>query len=216
MCGLRLRSGAHRRREFITALGGAAAAWPLAASAQQPNRMRRIGVLTPFAANDAESQARLTAFAQGLHHWGWIVGQNIRIEYRWGDGKADTMPNTRLNSSRSRPMSYWPLPAPPSHHCWRCPHRPNRVRGCRRPGRGRLCRESGAAGSNATGFTVFEYSMGGKWLEVLKEVAPRVTRAAVLRDSTIAAGPGQSARSRRWRHRSAWTCAPLICAVPTR
>ena len=79
-----------RRRQFITLLGGAAAAWPLAAQAQT-KQMRRIGVLTPFAANDAEGQARLTAFAQGLQHAGWIVGQNIRIEYRWGDGKADTM-----------------------------------------------------------------------------------------------------------------------------
>jgi putative ABC transport system substrate-binding protein len=79
-----------KRRDFITLIGGAAA-WPLAARAQQRERMRRIGALTPFAANDAEGQARLTAFAQGLQHSGWIVGQNIRIEYRWGDGKADTM-----------------------------------------------------------------------------------------------------------------------------
>jgi ABC-type uncharacterized transport system substrate-binding protein len=79
-----------KRREFITLLAGAAA-WPLVARAQQAERMRRIGVLTPFAANDAEGQARLTAFAQGLQHSGWIVGQNIRIEYRWGEGKADTM-----------------------------------------------------------------------------------------------------------------------------
>src|SRR5262245_6917602 len=79
------------RRSFITLLGGAAAGWPLAARAQQAERVRRIGVLTPFAANDAEGHARLTAFAQGLQHAGWIVGQNIRIEYRWGDGKADTM-----------------------------------------------------------------------------------------------------------------------------
>ena len=80
-----------RRREFISLLGGAAVAGPLAARAQHAERMRRIGVLTPFAANDAEGQALLTAFAQGLQHSGWIVGQNIRIEYRWGDGRADTM-----------------------------------------------------------------------------------------------------------------------------
>jgi putative ABC transport system substrate-binding protein len=79
------------RREFITLLGGAAAAWPLAASAQQPARMRRIGVLTPFAADDAEGHARLTAFAQGLQQLGWTVGQNIQIDYRWGDGKPATM-----------------------------------------------------------------------------------------------------------------------------
>ena len=80
-----------KRRAFISLLGGTATAWPLAARAQQPERKRTIGVLTPFAANDAEGQARLTAFAQGLQHSGWIVGQNIRIEYRWGDGRADTM-----------------------------------------------------------------------------------------------------------------------------
>jgi putative ABC transport system substrate-binding protein len=80
-----------RRREFITLIGGTAAAWPLAARAQQPARMRRIGVLTPFTADDAEGHARLTAFAQGLQQLGWTVGQNIRIDYRWGDGKPGTM-----------------------------------------------------------------------------------------------------------------------------
>src|SRR5262245_12187627 len=79
-----------KRRAFMTLIGGAAA-WPVAARAQQPNRMRRIGVLTPYPADDAEAQARLTAFAQGLVQTGWTVGQNIRIDYRWGDGKADTM-----------------------------------------------------------------------------------------------------------------------------
>src|SRR5215472_8459327 len=80
-----------RRRKFITLLGGAALAWPLAARAQQPDRVRRIGVLTPFAADDAEGHARLTAFAQGLQQLGWTVGQNIRIDYRWGDGNPATM-----------------------------------------------------------------------------------------------------------------------------
>jgi len=135
-----------KRREFIALLSGAAAAWPLAARAQQGERMRRIGVLTPFAANDAEGQARLTAFAQGLHHWGWIVGQNIRIEYRWGDGKADTMrkyatelvalaPDVILASSSA---AVAPLGGEP--------HRPDRIRGYRRPGWRRVCREPSAAG----------------------------------------------------------------------
>jgi putative tryptophan/tyrosine transport system substrate-binding protein len=79
------------RRAFVTLLGGAAVSWPLGARAQPGERMRRIGVLTPFAADDAEGHARLTAFAQGLQQLGWTVGQNIRIEYRWGDGKAETM-----------------------------------------------------------------------------------------------------------------------------
>jgi hypothetical protein len=79
------------RRELLAAFGGTAATWPLAARAQQPNRMLRIGVLTPYPADDAEARARLTAFAQGLAQTGWTVGQNIRIDYRWGDGKPDTM-----------------------------------------------------------------------------------------------------------------------------
>src|SRR6266567_484092 len=80
-----------KRREFITLLGGAATAWSLAARAQQPARMRRIGVLTPFPADDAEGHARLTAFAQALQQLGWTVGQNVHIDYRWGPGNAETM-----------------------------------------------------------------------------------------------------------------------------
>jgi hypothetical protein len=78
-----------KRREFITLLGGATAAWPLAARAQQPDRMRRIGVLMAIAADDPESQARLTAFAQGLKQLGWTAGQDVRIDYRWGGSNAD-------------------------------------------------------------------------------------------------------------------------------
>jgi ABC-type uncharacterized transport system substrate-binding protein len=179
-----------KRREFITLLGGAAA-WPLAARAQQSKRLRHIGVLTPFAANDAEGQARLTAFAQGLHHWGWIVGQNIRIEYRWGDGKADTMrkyatelvalaPDVILASSSAA--------VAPLLEATRTV--PIVFAGVGDPVAGGYVESQARPGGNATGFTVFEYSMGGKWLELLKEIAPRVTRAMVLRDSTIAAGPG--------------------------
>ena len=153
---------------------------------------RRIGVLTPFAANDAEGQARLTAFAQGLHHWGWIVGQNIRIEYRWGDGKADTMrkyatelvalaPDVILASSSAA--------AAPLLEATRTV--PIVFAGVGDPVAAGYVESQARPGGNATGFTVYEYSMGGKWLELLKEVAPHVTRAVVLRDSTIAAGPGQ-------------------------
>ena len=92
-----MESGQLRRREFIAALGGATA-WPLAARAQQPARMRRIGVLTPFTADDAEGHARLTAFAQGLQQLGWTVGQNVRIDYRWGDSKPDDDAQTTRTS----------------------------------------------------------------------------------------------------------------------
>jgi len=180
-----------RRRAFITLLGGAAV-WPLTARAQQAERVRRIGVLTPFAADDAEGHARLTAFAQGLQQLGWTVGQNIRIDYRWGDDKADTMRkyaaelvalapevilansspavSSLLQATRTIPIVFAVVADPVGAGF---------VESLARPG------------GNATGFTVFEYSIAGKWLELLKEIAPHVTRAAVLRDSAIAAGPGQ-------------------------
>jgi putative tryptophan/tyrosine transport system substrate-binding protein len=180
-----------RRRDFVTMLGGTAAAWPLAARAQQ-ERMRRVGVLTPFAADDAEGHARLTAFAQGLQQLGWTVGQNIRIDYRWGDGKADTMRkyaaelvalapevilansspavSSLLQATRTVPIVFAVVADPVGAGF---------VESLARPG------------GNATGFTVYEYSIAGKWVELLKEIAPHVTRAAVLRDSAIAAGTGQ-------------------------
>ena len=180
-----------RRREFITLLGGAAAAWPVAARAQQPDRMRRIGVLTPFAADDSEGHARLTAFAQGLQQLGWTVGQNIRIDYRWGDGKPASMrkladelasltPDVILANSSAAvsPLLQATRTVPIVFAAVADPVGAGYVERMSRPG------------GNATGFISFEWSISGKWLELLKEIAPRVTRAAVLRDSAIAAGPG--------------------------
>ena len=154
-----------RRREFISLIGGTAA-WPLAARAQQGERMRRIGVLTPFAAGDAEGQARLKAFAQALQQSGWTVGQNLRIDYRSGDGRADTIrkyaaelvalvPDVILASSsvalsplleatRTVPIVFAGIGDPVAA---------GYVDSLARPG------------GNATGFTVYEYSIGGKWLE---------------------------------------------------
>src|SRR5262249_1710451 len=181
-----------KRRDFITLCGGAAAAWPVAARAQQPNRMRRIGVLTPYPADDAEGQSRLTAFAQGLQQLGWTVGQNIRIDYRWGDGKPDTMrkyaaelvalaPDVILANSSAAvsPLLQATDTIPIVFAIVADPVGAGYVESLARPG------------GNATGFTPYEYSIAGKWLELLKQIAPRVTRAAVLRDSAIAAGPGQ-------------------------
>jgi putative ABC transport system substrate-binding protein len=180
-----------RRREFLTLFGGAAAAWPVTTRAQQPARMRRIGVLTPFTADDAEGHARLTAFAQGLQQLGWTVGQNIRIDYRWGDGKPDTMrkfadelvslaPDVLLANSSAAvsPLVQATRTVPIVFAAVADPVGAGYVESLARPG------------GNATGFMAFEYSHAGKWLELLKEIAPRVTRAAVLRDSAIAAGPG--------------------------
>jgi putative ABC transport system substrate-binding protein len=180
-----------RRREFITLLGGAAA-WPLAAHGQQGGQMRRIGVLTPFAAGDPEGHGRLTAFAQGLQQLGWTIGRNIRIDYRWGDGKADTMrkyaaelvalaPEVIVSdsSAATAPLLEATRAIPIVFGVVADPVGAGYVETLARPG------------GNATGFTPFEYSVAGKWLELLKEMAPQVTRAVVLRDSTIAAGPGQ-------------------------
>jgi len=180
-----------KRREFITLFGGAAA-WPLAARAQQPNRMRRIGVLTPYPADEPEGpNARLTAFAQALQQSGWAVGQNVQIDYRRGDGKPATMrkyaaelvalaPEVILASSSAAlaPLLEATRTVPIVFAGVGDPIAAGYVESLARPG------------GNATGFLVYEYGIGAKWLELLKEVAPRVTRVAVFRDSSIAAGPG--------------------------
>jgi putative ABC transport system substrate-binding protein len=179
-----------KRREFITLLGGAAA-WPAAVRAQQRAEVRRVGVLTPFAADDAEGQARLTAFVQGLQQLGWSVGLNLRIDYRWGDGKVGTMhkyaaelvalaPDVILASSSAA--------LAPLLDVTRAV--PIVFAGIGDPVAAGYVESLASPGGNTTGFTVYEYSIGGKWLELLKEIAPHVTRAAVLRQAGIAAGPG--------------------------
>jgi putative ABC transport system substrate-binding protein len=154
--------------------------------------MRRIGVLTPFPADDAEGHARLTAFTQALQQSGWTVGQNVRIDYRWGPGNPATMRKHAtelvalepdiilalttaavgplLEASRTVPIVFVTVADPVGAGFVETLARP---------------------GGNATGFTPYEYSISGKWLELLKEIAPRVTRAAVLRDTSIAVGPAQ-------------------------
>jgi putative ABC transport system substrate-binding protein len=181
-----------RRRQFITLLGGAAAAWPLAARAQQRERMRRVGVLTPFPADDAEGHAWLTVFTQALQQLGWTVGQNVRIDYRWGPGNPATMRKyatelvalqpeviLAITSAAVAPLLEASRAVPIVFALVADPVAAGYVESLGRPG------------GNATGFTLFEYSIGGKWLEILKEIAPRVTRAAVLRDASIAPGLGE-------------------------
>ena len=180
-----------RRRDFITLLGGAAAAWPLAARAQQGERMRRIGVLMNLGSDDAEGQARNAVFLQGLQELGWSVGRNVRIEYRWGAGDAELFRRhalelvalapdvilagggavvpSLLQATRTIPIVFTGTPDPVGAGF---------VESLARPG------------GNATGFTIYEYGISGKWLELLKEIAPHVTRAAVIRDPAIAAGLG--------------------------
>jgi putative ABC transport system substrate-binding protein len=183
-----------RRREFITLLGGAAAAWPLTARAQQGERMRRIGILLPAAADDAVFQARVGAFLQGLALLGWTIGRNVRIDTRWATtnvaeirrhaaelaalapdvilATGDSTVPPLLQATRTVPIVF-PIVTDPVAAGY--------VDSLARPG------------GNATGFMIFEYSMSGKWLELLKEIAPTVTRAAVFRDSTQGSGTSQFA-----------------------
>ena len=182
-----------KRREFIALLGGATA-WPLAARAQQPERMRRIGVLMSTGANDPEGQSRLAAFMQGLQEFNWAVGRNVEIDIRWTASNADnvrkyaaelvalasdvilvsggSLVGPMLQQTRTVPVVFTLTPDPVGAGF---------VTSLARPG------------GNATGFTSTEYGMSAKWLELLKEIAPRVTRAAVLRDPAIAQGIGQFA-----------------------
>ena len=182
-----------RRRDFIGLVGGAAVAWPLVARAQEPERLRRIGVLVASPADDAESQARVAAFKEGLAQLGWTEGRNVRIDTRWATTNADdlrkhaaelaastpdvlvgasgtTTVAALLQATRTVPIVFAIVVDPVGAGF---------VASLARPG------------GNATGFTMFEYGMSGKWLELLKQIAPGVTRAAVLRDPAIASGIGQ-------------------------
>jgi putative ABC transport system substrate-binding protein len=181
-----------RRREFISLLGGAAAAWPLATRAQQPERMRHIGVLTGLAADDPETQARNAVFLQSLQELGWTDGRNVRLEYRFAAGDAERIrryavelvalaPDVILASGAVNvgPLLQATRTVPIVFVNVADPVGAGFVDSLARPG------------GNATGFIQFEYGLSGKWLELLKEIAPRVTRAAVLRDPAIFAGTGQ-------------------------
>jgi len=170
------------RRKFLATLGGAAAAWPLAARAQQREKMRRIGVLVNLPADDPESQARVGAFLQGLQEFGWAIGRNVRIEYRWTTdvgslsryavelvalaphvilGNANPSVEALQRATRTLPIVFVAVTEPVGSGV---------VESMARPG------------GNATGFASAEFGMSAKWLELLKEIAPRVTRAAVLQD----------------------------------
>ena len=180
-----------RRRQFITLIGGAAV-WPVAVRAQQPDRMRRIGVLMNSAADDPESQVRLVAFVQELQRLGWITDRNVQIEARWSAADVSTLARHAaelaalapdailagvggtvaplLEATRAVPIVFAQAIDPVGT---------GSVASLARPG------------GNVTGFTQFEYSLAGKWPELLKEVAPRVGRAAILREPSTPAGIGQ-------------------------
>jgi putative tryptophan/tyrosine transport system substrate-binding protein len=179
-----------KRREFISLLGGAAA-WPLAARAQQGRRMRRVGALMPYAANDPHAQARNAAFLQGLQQLGWTVGTNVQIDYRWSAGNEDDTrkyaaelialaPDVIFASGSAAvgPLQRATRTVPIVFAVTPDPVGAGFVDSLARPG------------GNITGFTPYEYGIGAKWLEVLKQIAPSVTRVAVVRDPAITAGIG--------------------------
>jgi putative tryptophan/tyrosine transport system substrate-binding protein len=183
-----------KRREFITLLGASAAAWPLAARAQQGERMRRVGLLMSTAANDPESRARVAALLQGLQELGWIDGRNVRVEYRWGEGATGQIRDYAAELVALAPDVIVANGSPAVEPLQRMttslpivfvnvidPVGAGFVASLARPG------------GNATGFTLFEYGISGKWLELLKEIAPHVTRVAVIRDPTQSSGIGQFA-----------------------
>jgi putative ABC transport system substrate-binding protein len=183
-----------QRREFITLLGGAAVAWPRAARAQQADRMRRVGVLDSRAADDPEGQARRAVFLEGLQELGWTDGRNVRIDYRWAAADVDRnrkyaaelvalAPDVILASAstsvaalrqttRTVPIVFVNVIDP--------------------VGAG-LVASLARPGGSATGFTLFEYSLSGKWLGLFKEIAPNLTRIAIVRDPATSAGIGQFA-----------------------
>jgi putative ABC transport system substrate-binding protein len=183
-----------RRREFIALLGGTATAWPLAARAQQPERVRRIGVLMNLSSDNPEGQARNAAFLQGLQQLGWTDGRNVRIDYRWGASDPNRIrryaaelvalaPDVILASgspvigalqqaTRSVPIVFMQVVDPVGSGF---------VASMARPG------------GNVTGFAAYEFGISGKWLELLKEIAPKVTRVAVLRDPILTTAVGQFA-----------------------
>jgi ABC-type uncharacterized transport system substrate-binding protein len=192
-----------KRREFITLVGTTAAAWPLAARAQQGERMRRIGVLMPLAAGDPEGQARLGAFVQGLQEHGWTVGSNVQLDIRWAAGEPNlirryaaelvglapdvilgavtTSVQALLEVTRTIPIVF---------------------AGATDPVGGGLVASLARPGGNVTGFSVQEFGLRAKSLELLKELSPRTARVAVLRDSTTTGGIAQFA--------SVQTAAPAL------
>src|SRR5688572_5762413 len=180
-----------RRREFITLLG-TAAAWPLAALAQQPERMRRVGILLPATADDAQFQAWVGAFLQALALLGWAIGRNVRIDIRWAGANAAEIHRHAAELAALAPdviLAAGTSTVGPSLQATRTV--PIVFPNVGDPVGAGFVDSLARPGGNATGFLAFEYSLSGKWLELLKEIAPGVTRAAVLRDAVIPSGIGQ-------------------------
>jgi putative tryptophan/tyrosine transport system substrate-binding protein len=183
-----------RRREFITLLGGAAAAWPLVVWAQQPTGTRRIGVLMNFRSDASEGQARIAVFAQALQKLGWTDGDNVRTDIRWA---ADDMELFRKYSKELVELNPDVILASAGQSVAELQRATRSVpivfANVVDPVGAGYVTSLARPGGNMTGFTSFEYRIAGKWLELLKQIAPRVTRIAVIRDPAYAAGIGQFA-----------------------
>ena len=180
------------RRAFISLLGGAVAAWPLAARAQQPDRVRRIGALYILGPDDQEAHARNVVLEQSLQQLGWTVGRNLQIDYRLAGGDPDRLRRYAEELVALAPdviMSVGSVPIGPLLQATRTI--PIVFSNVADPVGAGFVQSLARPGGNVTGFTNFEYSMSGKWVELLKQIAPHVSRVAVLRDSTVAAGLGQ-------------------------
>src|SRR6516225_5823241 len=182
-----------RRRKFLATVGGAAA-WPLAARAQQPDRMRRIGVLLSTREGDPQRRAQLAALVHRLTELGWADGRNARLDVRWTAGSVDAARKYAAELVALAPdiiVTDTSFDVAAVQQATRTV--PIVFGGVIDPVGAALVDSLARPGGNTTGFTAFEYAIGAKWLELLKEIAPGVTRAAVLRDPTIAAGVGQFA-----------------------
>jgi ABC-type uncharacterized transport system substrate-binding protein len=189
-----------KRRQFITLLGGAVAAWPLGARAQQRERMRRIGVLLPAAADDPVWQTRFGAFLQGLQQSGWTIGHNVRIDTRWAGINAAEIRRHAAELAALAPdviLAYGTSTLPSVLQATRTV--PTVFMAVGDPVGAGLVDSLARPGGNATGFLAYEWSFSGKWLELLKQIAPGTTRVAVLRDPAIASESDSSVPSRPWR-----------------
>jgi putative ABC transport system substrate-binding protein len=182
------------RRDFITLLGGAAAAWPLAARAQQ-ERTRRIGVLSGgSAADDPDGQAQIAAFLQGLQQLGWSDGRNMRIDTRWSAGNADNIRKYAVELAALAPDVILTIGTATMASLVQATRTvPIVFVAVADPVGAGFVKSLARPGGNVTGFIQFEYTLSGKWLELLKQIAPGVTRVAVLRDAAITSGIGQFA-----------------------
>ena len=209
--------GDMRRRDFLGVLGWVAAGWPLSAHAQQGERPRRIGVLMPHAQDNPVGPPRIAALLQGLQELGWVVGRNTEIEVRWAGPHAEDIRKHAaelaarapdvivangsvavgplLQATRIVPIVFVIVPDPVG---------------------GGFVDSLARPGANATGFLQFEYGLSGKWLEVLKQIAPNVTRAAILRDPTSPSGTGQFGAIQSVAPSVGLKSSRWVCATPAR